>query len=252
MKLQVRNLEKCFTDKGTYVNVLADINLDVYDGEFVSVIGPSGCGKTTLLNCISGLEEPDSGLINIEGEESQSRLGRVGYMPQKDLLFPWRTVLENALLGMEIRGHSRIESRKRAGELMERVGLDGFEYKTPSVLSGGMRQRVAFMRTLMTDQELIVLDEPFGALDAFTRHQMQEWLVDIWGSMGKTIILITHDVDEALLLSDRVIVLTARPASVKLVLNVGLPRPRRYRMVTDTAFIALKEQLIRALWSDEV
>ena len=108
------------------------------------------------------------------------------------------------------------------------------------------------MRTLMTDQELIVLDEPFGVLDAFTRHQMQEWLVDIWGSMGKTIILITHDVDEALLLSDRVIVLTARPASVKLVLNVGLPRPRRYRMVTDTAFIALKEQLIRALWSDEV
>ena len=216
------------------------------------MIGPSGCGKTTLLKCISGLEEPDSGLISVDGYGSQSRLGRVGYMPQKDLLFPWRTVLENALLGMEVRGHSRIESRKRAGQLMERFGLDGFEDKFPAVLSGGMRQRVAFMRTLMTDQELIVLDEPFGALDAFTRHQMQEWLVDIWSSMAKTIILITHDVDEALLLSDRVLVLTGRPASVKLVVNVRLQRPRRYRIVTDTAFIALKEQLIDALWGDEV
>ena len=135
---------------------------------------------------------------------------------------------------------------------MERFGLNGFEDKRPSVLSGGMRQRVAFMRTLLTDQQLIVLDEPFGALDAFTRYQMQEWLVDIWGSMGKTIILITHDIDEALLLSDRVFVLTARPASVKLIVNVSLPRPRRYRMVTDTAFIVLKEQLIQALWGDEV
>ena len=252
MKLEVRNLEKCFRANGTCVEVLAGVDLDVRDGEFVSVIGPSGCGKTTLLNCISGLEEPDSGIIRIKDEESQSRLGRVGYMPQKDLLFPWRTVLENAVLGMEIRGHSRIESRKRAEDLMERFGLNGFEDKRPSVLSGGMRQRVAFMRTLLTDQQLIVLDEPFGALDAFTRYQMQEWLVDIWGSMGKTIILITHDIDEALLLSDRVFVLTARPASVKLIVNVSLPRPRRYRMVTDTAFIVLKEQLIQALWGDEV
>ncbi len=252
MKLEVRNLEKRFRDNGTCVEVLDGVDLDVGDGEFVSVIGPSGCGKTTLLNCIAGLEEPDTGLIKIEGEESPSRLGRVGYMPQKDLLFPWRTVLENALIGMEVRGHSQIESRKQAGELMERFGLNGFEDKTPSVLSGGMRQRVAFMRTLMTDQELIVLDEPFGALDAFTRHQMQEWLVDIWGSMGKTIILITHDIDEALLLSDKVFVLTVRPASVKLIVNVPLPRPRRYRMVTDMAFIALKEQLIQALWDSEV
>jgi ABC-type nitrate/sulfonate/bicarbonate transport system ATPase subunit len=236
---------------GRPVEVLDGVDFNVDEGEFVSLIGPSGCGKTTLLNCIAGLDEPDSGSIEMEGLAASRRLGRVGFMPQKDLLLPWRTVLDNAILGLELMGQPRVEARRRALALTETFGLGGFEDQYPSALSGGMRQRAAFLRTLLVDQDLVLLDEPFGALDAFTRGQMQEWLLSLWGSLGKTIVLVTHDVEEAVLLSDRVYVLTPRPAQVKLVLDIGLPRPRHYQMVTDGAFVSLKAKLLAALREEE-
>ena len=214
---------------------------------FATVIGPSGCGKTTLLNIIAGLEAPDTGTIELGGGEAGDRLGSVGYMLQKDLLMPWRSVLDNAILPLELRGVPRREARIRALGLMETFGLEGFENQLPSALSGGMRQRVAFLRTVLTDRDVILLDEPFGALDAMTRTQMQEWLLEIWERLGKTIVLITHDVEEAILLSDRIYLLTPRPGRVKLVLDVTLPRPRNYRIVTEPSFIQIKGELLAAL-----
>ncbi|MBF8267234.1 MAG: transporter [Dehalococcoidia bacterium] len=227
--------------------MLQGIDLRVYRGEFVSLIGPSGCGKSTLLNIIAGLEEPTQGLIRTDGRQAHGRLGAIGYMHQKDLLLPWRTVLDNAVLGLELRGMSRSQARRQALGLMEQFGLKGFEGSYPSLLSGGMRQRAAFLRTVLADQEVILLDEPFGALDALTRANMQEWLLGLWESWGKAVLMVTHDVEEALLLSDRLYVLTARPGRVKMVLSVELKRPRRYEMVTSEAFVRMKAQVIATL-----
>ena len=246
-KLRLEGLYKSFMVDGREVPVLDGVGFTVREGEFVSVIGPSGCGKTTLLNCIAGLDEPSSSSIELDGSLVQRRLGMVGFMPQKDLLLPWRSVLDNAILGLELMGRPRFDARRRAMELMEAFGLSGFEGQYPAALSGGMRQRAAFLRTLLADQDLVLLDEPFGALDALTRSQMQEWLLNLWDSLGKTIVLITHDVEEAVLLSDRVYVLTARPARVKLVLHVDLPRPRYYQMVTHESFVRLKGTLLASL-----
>ena len=247
IKLRLEGLYKSFRVNGREVPVLEGVDFHAAEGEFVSVIGPSGCGKTTLLNCIAGLSEPSAGLVELDGGPVDRRLGLVGYMQQKDLLLPWRTVLDNAILGLELRGRPRSEARRQALELMDTFGLSSFEKQYPSALSGGMRQRAAFLRTLLPDQELILLDEPFGALDALTRSQMQEWLLNLWDSLGRTIVLITHDVEEAVLLSDRVYVLTARPARIKLVLEVDLHRPRDYQMVTDESFVRLKAVLLAAL-----
>ena len=227
--------------------VLAGVDLSVGAGEFVSIIGPSGCGKSTLLNIIAGLEEPDAGVVEFGGDPSNHRLGHIGYMQQKDLLLPWRTVLDNATLGLELRGMSRRQARRKALDLSQEFGLKGFENQYPFALSGGMRQRAAFLRTMLLDQGLLLLDEPFGALDALTRVQMQEWLLDLWDSLGRTIILITHDVDEAILLSDRIYVLTARPGRVKMVVDVDLPRPRDYQSITEDAFTNLKAELLARL-----
>ncbi len=246
-KLSVQGLRKGFAVDGREVPVLDGVDLEVRAGDFVSVIGPSGCGKTTLLNCLAGLDQPTSGCIELDGDPLAPRLGKVGFMPQKDLLLPWRTVLDNAALGLELMGEPRGEARRRALEMMELFGLAGFEGQWPSTLSGGMRQRAAFLRTLLPDQELVLLDEPFGALDALTRSQMQEWLLGVWQSLGKTIVLITHDVEEAVLLSDRVYVLTSRPARVKRVLEVELPRPRSAEAVTEADFVRLKATLLASL-----
>jgi len=228
--------------------VLEGVDFYAASGELVSIIGPSGCGKSTLLNTIAGLEEPDAGSVELDGAlVARRRLGLVGYMQQKDLLMPWRTVLDNVILGLEVQGVSRRDARKRALKLLETFGLRGFEKEYPYTLSGGMRQRAAFLRTVLFSRDVMLLDEPFGAMDALTRAQMQEWLTELWGSLGKTIVLVTHDVDEALLLSDRVYVLTARPGRVKTVVEVDLPRPRYYRMVTEEPFIAIKAGLVAAL-----
>ena len=246
-KIRVQSISKSFIVEGRAHLVLDGISFSVYDGEFVSIIGPSGCGKSTLLNIIAGLDTPDTGAVLVEDEPAGQRLGHIGYMQQKDLLLPWRTVLDNAILGLELQGVPRRRARRMALELTEDFGLKGFESQYPFVLSGGMRQRAAFLRTILLNQDVILLDEPFGALDALTRVQMQEWLLDLWESLGKTIVLITHDVDEAILLSDRVYVLTARPGRITMDVEVDLPRPRDYKQVTEPEFALLKARLLEPL-----
>ena len=246
-KIVLKEIHKEFSANGLVLPVLDGVDFSVDDGEFVSIIGPSGCGKSTLLNIIAGLEEPSQGTVWLQGQEAAQRLGHLGYMHQKDLLLPWRTALDNAILGLEVQGIPRRQARARALALTERFGLKGFEHMYPSSLSGGMRQRAAFLRTVLSEKEVVLLDEPFGALDALTRAQMQEWLQDLWSTFRKTVVLVTHDVDEAVFLSDRIYVLTARPGQVKMVLSVDLPRPRSYEIVTREPFISLKAKLLTAI-----
>ena len=246
-KVRTDSIYKSYTVDGRVEPVLAGVNLTVSPGQFVSIIGPSGCGKSTLLNIIAGLDQPDSGAVELDGHVANQRLGRIGYMQQKDLLLPWRSVLDNAILGLELQGTPRGQARRMALELTGLFGLKGFENQYPFTLSGGMRQRAAFLRTMLLGQDLVLLDEPFGALDALTRVQMQEWLLELWDSLGKTIILITHDVDEAILLSQRIYVLTARPGRIKTVMDVELPFPRSYRLITEPSFTCVKAELLASL-----
>jgi len=253
-KIRIDSVHKSYFIDGTHQEVLGGIDLVVNAGEFVSIVGPSGCGKSTLLNIIAGLDQPDSGSVELASERpgellktAGERLGQTGYMQQKDLLLPWRTVLDNTTLGLELKGLSKKQAQEQALEYTEAFGLKGFEHQYPFSLSGGMRQRAAFLRTMLMDQDVVLLDEPFGALDALTRIQMQEWLLQLWESLNKTIVLITHDVDEALLLSDRVYLMSARPGRATLVLDVDLPRPRHYDMVTMPDFSVLKAQLMEPL-----
>lgn len=243
-KINIGGVSVDFPTASGPLAVLRDVNLHAFDGDFVTIIGPSGCGKSTLLNVVSGLQRPSRGEILIDGQNAVGRIGNTAYMPQKDLLMPWRTVLDNTILALELRGVSRAEARGRAAALFDQFGLKGFEEAYPSVLSGGMRQRAAFLRTVLSGRSVMLLDEPFGALDALTRSNMQEWLLHLWDTLGKTILFITHDVDEAVLLSDRVYVLSARPGRVKLVLEIDLPRPREYEMVTSPRFVELKDALL--------
>lgn len=246
-KIELERVGKDYPTREGPLPVLEEIDLFAREGEFVTLIGPSGCGKSTLLNLVAGLEEPTSGSLRFDGQPADSRIGTVAYMPQKDLLMPWRTILDNTILGLEIQGVPRQEARKRALALFDLFGLSSFEHAYPATLSGGMRQRAAFLRTVLTDRPIMLLDEPFGALDALTRSEMQEWLLHLWDSLRKTILFITHDVDEGVLLSDRVYVLTARPGRVKMVVDIDLPRPREYEMVTSASFIRLKAQLLAAI-----
>ncbi len=243
-KLRAQNLHKSFIQSGLPLKVLDGINLQVGLREFVAIIGPSGCGKTTLLNIFAGLVAADAGEIKLNGTSVQSCRGHIAYMQQKDLLLPWRTVLDNALLGLEIWGVPKREARQRARALLEHFGLAGFERAYPSQLSGGMRQRVALVRTLLLEKPLWLLDEPFGALDALTRSHLHCYLLKAWREFEKAILFVTHDVEEALILADRVYVLTARPAQVKGVMAVDLPRPRS---VLEPRFIELKEKLLELL-----
>ncbi len=246
-KIALNGIRKDFAYKGRVLPVLDGVDFAVQEGEFVSIVGPSGCGKSTLLNIIAGLEDPGQGTLWLNGQEARRPLGQVGYMHQKDLLLPWRTVLDNTILGLEVQGVPKGQARARALELAERFGLKGFEKEYPYALSGGMRQRAAFLRSVLTGKDILLLDEPFGALDALTRSQMQEWLVGLWTAFKKTIVLVTHDVEEALFLSDRVYLFSARPGHVKLTLSVDLPRPRSLDVVTREPFISYKAQLLAAL-----
>jgi len=232
------------------MQALKDLGVSITPGEFVTVVGPSGCGKSTLFNIVAGLEEPDAGgSIEFLGKSCKARdlLGKVSFMPQRDLLLPWRTVIDNAILAVEMEGASRKDARRQALEMLPEFGLAGFENQYPHQLSGGMRQRVALMRTFMFKRDLMLLDEPFGALDALTRSMMQRWLLDVWQKHRRTILFITHDVDEALFLGDRVLVMTSRPGRVKLEQPVTLPRPRRADIVTSAEFINLKRTLLDAI-----
>jgi ABC-type nitrate/sulfonate/bicarbonate transport system ATPase subunit len=247
--LEIRDVHKIFTGRGARVHALNGASLQASPNEFVSVVGPSGCGKSTLFNLIAGLDRPDRGEISIHDTVVNGATGLVGYMPQKDLLFPWLTVLDNATLGLEIQGVARADARRQARELMGRFGLDGFEQRYPAELSGGMRQRAAFLRTVLCRRDVMLLDEPFGALDALTRQSMQEWLLSLWDELRPTILFVTHDIDEALFLSDRVYVMSPRPGRMVLELAVNLPRPRDYHLLTEPHLVQLKARLLEALRS---
>ncbi len=245
-KVELRHVSKAFYGEQT-IPAVADVSLRVMPGEFVTLIGPSGCGKSTLFNLIVGLLEPDGGEICFDGEVCTARLGRVGYMPQRDLLLPWRSVLDNVILAQEIQGKPREEARERARVLFPLFGLDGFAGTYPAALSGGMRQRAALLRTVLAERDVLLLDEPFGALDALTRRDLQDWLLDLWRQFGQTLIFITHDVEEALYLGDRVVVLSERPARVVRVHEVDLPRPRRRGMIAEAGFGRQVAVLLEAL-----
>jgi ABC-type nitrate/sulfonate/bicarbonate transport system ATPase subunit len=246
--LDVRSVSMRYRNaSGGTLEVLRDVSLHVGAGEFVALIGPSGSGKTTLLSLIAGLEAPNAGEIALHGDTRAPRLGHVGYMPQRDLLLPWRSALDNANAGLEVRGVPRAEARERARALFQQFGLTGFERAWPATLSGGMRQRVAFARTVLAGGELLLLDEPFGALDALTRAGLQRWLAGIWATLGATCLLVTHDLDEALFLADRVYVLGARPGQVHLERRIALPRPRTPETLATPEVAALKAELRAAL-----
>ncbi len=245
-KIEVIDVSKSFTVKGQVTPVLEQVSLHVQTNQFVSLLGPSGCGKSTLFNIICGLVDLDRGSILLDGKESRD--GRqLSYMPQKDLLMPWRRVIDNVTLPLRLAGVNRRAAVEEAMSLLDIFGLKGFENHYPAELSGGMRQRAALMRTFLTKRDIMLLDEPFGALDAITRFKMQTWLLDIWQQFQRTILFITHDVDEAIYLSDKIYVLSERPGRVKLEVAVPLPRPRTPEIITDSEFIKIKKAILKAL-----
>ena len=245
--LQVEGVGKRYGSDDDAVVALEDVSLTVADGEFAALVGPSGCGKTTLLNLIAGLDDADQGRIVVDGETPapEDRLTRFGYMPQQDMLFPWRTVLENVSLGLEVQGVPTREAHDRAAELFPQFGLGGFEQRRPHELSGGMRQRASFLRTYLLGRAFLLLDEPFGALDAITRSQLQGWLAETWNRIGGSALLVTHDPHEAVALSDRVYVMSPRPGRITNVLEVDLPRPRTARAAETEAAHRLIDLLRR-------
>jgi ABC-type nitrate/sulfonate/bicarbonate transport system ATPase subunit len=241
--LEVAGLDKCF-DR---LEVLHRVSLVVGPREFVTLLGPSGCGKSTLCNIVAGLIRPDAGTVRLNGASLDGSRGRVAYMQQKDLLLPWRTVLANAVLGMEIQRIPRADARLEAREMLRRFGLEGFEGAYPGLLSGGMRQRVALVRTLLCRRDLLVLDEPFGALDAMTRSAMQGYLLRLREEFGRTVLFITHDIEEAVLLSDRIYVMTARPGRIRAEVPVELPHPRH---AADEGVVRTKARLLELLQAE--
>ena len=245
LAVELRDVTKSFGR----VAVLAGVDLSVSRHSRVGIVGPSGGGKTTILKIVAGLLDPDTGLARVEDAASpRQRLARCALMPQRDLLLPWRTALDNAAIALQNQGLSRAEARDRTRPLFERFGLASFEDARPGELSGGMRQRVSFLRTLMADKDVLLLDEPFGALDSITRAQMQEWLLQAMDAVPRTVLLVTHDVEEALLLSRRVVVLSQRPGRVVAVLNAGHRGDgSRREIVTSREFVTLKEQALEAL-----
>jgi NitT/TauT family transport system ATP-binding protein len=228
---------------------LDSIELEALPGEVLALVGPSGCGKSTLLEIACGLREPSAGTIAVEGStDAAGRLSHCAYMPQRDLLLPWFSALDNAALALRNRGIGRAAARSQAGELFDRFGLAGFEAARPQELSGGMRQRVAFLRTLVAGKPVLLLDEPFASLDAISRAEMQEWLAGTLSADDRTVLLVSHDLEEALYLADRVLVLAARPGRVVKELRAPDPRAAdRDGAVTDPEFVAAREAALRAL-----
>lgn len=246
--LKVSNLQFAYqTDAGARLPVIDNIDISLKPNEFVSIIGPSGCGKSTLFNMIAGLEVPDVGSIDLDETTIVGRPGAVTYMMQRDFLLPWRTVLENVTLGPELAGKPLPAAREAARKLLHRFGLEGFEDVYPETLSGGMRQRAALLRTILCDRPIILLDEPFGALDALTRASMHEWLLGIQREFHCAMILITHDPDEAVYLSDRVYVSTPRPMRIAGIVNIDLPSERHQDVTLTSEFAAHKRQVLSLL-----
>jgi NitT/TauT family transport system ATP-binding protein len=250
-KLRIDDVTLRFLPKGGKpVTALDRISLDVAEEEFSVIVGPSGCGKSSLLRLVAGLIEPSAGTISLDGK-IVTRPGRDrGMVFQSYTLFPWLTVQDNVEFGLKLGGMAVAERKRIAKHYIEQVGLEGFEKSYPKQLSGGMMQRVALARALANDPEILLMDEPFGALDSQTRSLMQELLLNIWEQSHKTVLFITHDIDEAILLGDRVHVMTARPGRIKEVVEIDIPRPRNVDVLTSIEFIAIKRRIM-ALIHDE-
>lgn len=242
--IEVKNIKKSFME----LHTLEDVSLKLEKNQFVTVIGPSGCGKSTLFDIIAGLEKPDRGSIIIDGKDHIGRTGRVSYMHQKDLLFPWNTIINNVCIPLLLKGKKKKQAYEIAGKYFGTFGLKGFEQNYPSQLSGGMRQRAALLRTYLFADDIMLLDEPFGSLDAITRRKMQLWLLDIWEKIKASILFITHDIDEAIFLSDRIYLLSERPAIVKAVFDIGIERPRDNKTFTSVQFNRIKEKILTLLY----
>lgn len=247
--LSARQISAQYEENGQTLQALVDINLTIEDGEFVALIGPSGCGKSTLLDIVSGLYPQSGGEVAIDGDvlSPAQRLGHAAYMRQRDLLMPWRTAVDNACLALEAHGVPKKEARLIARARFPEFGLAGFEDAYPAQLSGGMRQRVAFLRTVLAERRLLLLDEPFGALDALNRVALQTWLLSLWERERQAVVLVTHDVDEAIFLADRVVVLSSRPGQIVHIEGIDLPRPRTRQMVTSAPFLQHRAVLLDSL-----
>jgi len=246
--LSLKNVSKSF---GTFP-VLKKISLDVTKHEFVSVIGPSGSGKSTLFHILAGVEKSTSGEILIAKKNVKDRRGKFGYMPQEHSLLPWKTVRENIMMGPIILGESKAHAREKADELLKKFNLQNFSDNYPSTLSGGMQQRVALLRTVLFNPSFLLLDEPFGSLDALTRQKAQLWLMEVWEQFYASILFITHDIQEAILLSDRIYVLSDRPAAIVNEISVNLPRPRKLIHLTSPKAIALEKKLLFLLLKENI
>jgi NitT/TauT family transport system ATP-binding protein len=247
MKLEARNISKTFVSREREIEVLRDVSVEVGTGQFVSIVGASGCGKTTLLRIIDGLIPPSGGEILVNGHPVDGPGRDRAFVFQQDALFPWRNVRDNVIFGLEVQGDHKGDSSERAQHFIQMVGLAGFEQHFPHELSGGMRQRANLARALTVDPDVLLMDEPFASLDAQTREIMQSELLKIWRMANKTVLFITHQIDEAVYLSDRVVVLTARPGRVKSVLDVDMPRPRELSVKRTPRFLDVVDEIWRLI-----
>jgi NitT/TauT family transport system ATP-binding protein len=242
-KLELRNISMLYTQRGRRFEAIRDVSIAVDAGEFISLVGASGCGKTTLLRIVDGLITPTRGEVSVDGTPVTRPGPDRGFVFQQDALFPWRTVVNNVIFGLEVQGHKKSEARTRADDLIRLVGLRGFEQHFPHELSGGMRQRANLARALTIDPDVLLMDEPFASLDAQTREIMQSELLRIWRSNRKTVMFVTHQIDEAVYLADRVVVMTSRPGQIKAVLDVDIPRPRDLSVKRTPRFLELVDEI---------
>jgi NitT/TauT family transport system ATP-binding protein len=250
--IEIRGVWKEFAKGERRVMALQDIDLDVAQREFVAILGPSGCGKSTLLNMVAGFDHPTRGTVKVEGEEIVEPSPRRCVVFQEPALFPWLTVMDNVVFGPKNRRQPAAEYRPRAAQIIEQVGLRGFEASYPAELSGGMRQRVGIARVLIMEPRVLLMDEPFGSLDAQTRSLMQELLLALWQRHQQTVLFITHDIEEALLLADRVCVMTARPGRIKKSIPVPMPRPRSIELTLSPEFNALRREVLELIREESV
>jgi len=251
--IRLDGVEKTYrTRRGDVVRAVEDVTLHVAENEFVTLVGPSGCGKSTLLRLVAGLTPATRGAIRVRDTAVREPFPDVGFVFQQPVLLPWRSVLDNVLFSVEMLGQPPRQYRKQAADLLELTGLGGFETKYPHELSGGMQQRVAICRALLPDPSLLLMDEPFGALDAMTREEMSLELLRVWEERRKTILFVTHSIPEAILLADRVVVMTARPGRIARVLTIDLPRPRTMELEFDPRFKAASDEVRRLIFARRV
>lgn len=234
-KIVLKNISKFFDD----MEILRDINIEVKEGELVSILGPSGSGKSTIFNILTNLINSDRGEVEVNGDLS--------YMYQKDMMVPWKKVIDNIGIPIIFKGNSKKNAREEVKKHIDEFGLNGFEYKYPSQLSGGMKQRANFLKTYLTSNDIMLLDEPFGALDSITRRKMQKWLLDLTKEINSTILLITHDIEEAILLSNRIYIISEKPAIIKGEIKVNLPKERNEYIVTSDKFVAIKKEVLELM-----